>query len=272
MSFHLPIVSVYMTVRNGMPYVQSAIASIKGQTLSQWELIVFDDGSEDETYDYILGLCREDNRIKLFKSGAVGRARSLIMAVEKCSADLIANLDADDLMHPLRLEIQAEYFNRSKSLALNSTGAKIINREIEFNDVIKEDALLSEITPNVLVKKNIVCHTTVMMRRSAYFAIGGYDQNRISQIDYDLWLRMIAQGFEMNCLNNNLGAKRIHSNQSFENKKRIKYLLSCLDLQLKAIENLGMPKIYIIFPYFQFIYGTLPQSLRMMLRKMGSSI
>lgn len=268
----IPIVSVYMTARNGMPHIRTAIASIQSQTLSQWELVVVDDASDDETYDFVLSLCRQDNRIKLFKSG-FGRSRSLRMAVENCSAELIANLDADDLMHPLRLEIQSDYFKKSESLALNSTDAIIIdNRETEFDGSIKKGVVLKKITSSMLAKRNVICHSTVMMRRSAYIVSGGYDENRISQIDYELWLRMITKGFEMNLTNLKLGAKRVHSRQSFENKKRIKYLLSSLRLQLHAIQELRMSKIYLLIAYCRFFYGMFPQMLRTNIRKIGSLI
>src|SRR5262245_37886049 len=100
-----PMVSIILPTYNRAGYILEAIESIRRQTLKDWELLIMDDGSDDDTEERLKGIT--DERIlyhKLPKTGKVSRIKN--MAMEKCRAELIAFIDSDDLWAPFKLEKQ----------------------------------------------------------------------------------------------------------------------------------------------------------------------
>ena len=101
----LPKVSIIITTYNGSKYIRETIESVCNQTYRNWELIIIDDGSEDNTCEIITSF--KDERIQLFKAGRIGiNGRIKNIGLEKASGELIAFIDHDDLWHPSKLEKQ----------------------------------------------------------------------------------------------------------------------------------------------------------------------
>lgn len=257
-----PKVSVYMTVKNGLPYIKEAVESIRGQSADYWEAVIVDDGSSDGTTDFLNQLeC--DKRFTVVYTSGVGRGTALNIAVEKTRGKYIANIDADDVMHKDRLKIQYDFLESNKLHFSCSSSAIIFGSN---NAVWEKFSKLSDVKSSVeneaLVKKNPISHPSVMMEKGVFYAVGGYSNKRKSQLDYDLWIRLAEKGVALNKIHLPLVSKRIHANQSFENKKRLKYLLSSCMLQFRAVSLLKRNRIYYIYPALRFFYGLLPQSFR----------
>src|SRR4051812_10833764 len=105
----LPKVSIVMPTYNRAAFILESIASIQRQTYSHWELIIVDDGSEDETEILVNGL--QDSRIHFYKAGRIGVIiRLRCLGMEKVSGELIAFMDSDDLWAPQKLEKQVQAF------------------------------------------------------------------------------------------------------------------------------------------------------------------
>lgn len=264
MQTHYPLVSVYMTVKNGLPYVEDAIRSIIAQTYENWEMVVVDDGSNDETPQFLKDLQANDSRFRCIMTDGVGRGQALNIAIQSAKGEFLANLDADDLAHPMRLKRQVNY------LSLSGSGFICADSRVFFDD----DEVLWDMTPagdeeqvidvtRLLMIKNPVSHLTVMINRSVLLKFGGYDHNRKAQLDYELWCRLAKNGVALNKLSSVLGAKRIHAKQSFENKKRLTYLLSSATVQRDVIRHFdGGLKNY-AYVLLRLVYGLLPQRFRM---------
>lgn len=253
-----------MTVRNGLPLVRRAISSIEGQTSENWEAVVVDDGSTDGTADYLRELSRADDRFRIVLTGGVGRGRALNLALEAASGRYVANLDADDVAHPDRARAQVEW--------LESTGGDFVSGRrllIRGHARAAWEPLPSVDRPSAvdvtedLMRGNPISHTTVAMKRDVVLSLGGYDEARRSQYDYDLWCRLARAGLRLRTLSLCLAAKRIHARQSFERRKRIRYLLSSCALQNRAISDLGGGLGERAHSVARFGYGLMPQPLRM---------
>ena len=91
--------SVICTVKNGAQTIASVIESIQAQTLKQWEFVIVDDGSTDETREIVGKYASADNRIKLIQTPGIGRGRALNLAIAQSNSECIANIDADDPSH-----------------------------------------------------------------------------------------------------------------------------------------------------------------------------
>ncbi len=183
----MPRVSVLMSVRNGERWVGEAVDSILGQTLGDLEFIVVDDGSEDATGAILAR--RKDPRLRVIHQPPSGLTVSLNRAWRLSEAALLARMDADDVAHPDRLARQVTFLDAHPEVGLLGTGCRTISMTGEVIGVIvppEDDAAIRR----VLIRKNPFVHSSVMLRREALEAAGGYDESLPVAQDYDLWLRM----------------------------------------------------------------------------------
>lgn len=125
-----PAVSVLVAVHNGLPYVESALRSVMGQTLRDIEIVVVDDASTDATPAVLGRLAAEDARIRLLRletnhrlPGALNRGLDLVRA------PLVARMDADDLCHPTRLAVQKRFMDARPEVALISSSIRRIDAQ-----------------------------------------------------------------------------------------------------------------------------------------------
>lgn len=123
-----PLVSVVMPVFNGEDTVSFALSSLLAQTYSNWECIVVDDGSTDDTYGIISNF--DDSRIKVYRFGTnEGRPYARQHGLEKAAGQFLAMLDADDWVFTEKLELQVRQFLSDPSLVAVSSGMMITNRD-----------------------------------------------------------------------------------------------------------------------------------------------
>lgn len=263
----VPLLTFYMTVKNGMPFLVDAVNSIKSQTYKNIEAVIVDDGSSDGTVCYLRELEKSDFRFRVVYTSGVGRAKALNLALSASRGDFVANLDADDCVHAQRAEIQVKILKESEASFLAS-GCKIIfDDEIFHSKPISSVADLEVIDVTRLIfKSNPINHSSATFRRDVIISLGGYDESRMSQVDYDLWIRLAASGTQLLRIKEKLVAKRIHKEQSFENKKRINYLFSSVRLQFSAISKLDAGFYYYAYPVLRLFYGLLPQKIRALLK------
>src|SRR5207302_689224 len=111
-----PLISVLLPVRDGARYLREALASVLAQTLADFELLVVDDGSEDETPAILAGVA--DGRLRAIRQDRLGLVAALNRGIEEARAPLLARMDADDVSLPERLERQAAYLDARPEVAL----------------------------------------------------------------------------------------------------------------------------------------------------------
>jgi len=183
-----PKVSVIMSVYNGGNYLLEAIKSIQSQTFNNFEFLIVNDASTDNTAQILQQI--DDPRIRVFANQQnLGLTRSLNKALKHCRGDYIARMDADDVSHPFRLEKQVSFLESHPSHALVGSSYYVINeagKTISRVDVLIE----SQQIKSGLEKQNWFGHGSVMMRKSCLESIGGYDEDFIYAQDYDLFLRL----------------------------------------------------------------------------------
>jgi glycosyltransferase involved in cell wall biosynthesis len=181
----MPAVSVVMPVYNEARFVGVAIQSILEQTFSDFELVVVDNGSSD---DSALVLSRlTDSRIRVFRNEKnLGSAAASNRAVRESTAPLIARMDADDIAFPRRLEKQVEAFNARPTLGL--LGGQVDH----FQDGV---SLRGRFAPRALTPVGIAwqslfespcIHSTLMFRRECFDTSGGYDERFQRSSDFAL--------------------------------------------------------------------------------------
>ena len=253
-----------MTVRNGLPFIKDAISSVLGQEGVCLELIVVDDGSSDGTSDFLKSLSGLANVTVILRE-AIGRPMALNLAVSKTQFDYVCNLDADDILHPRHAASCLSKLLENDSDVVCSV-PDIFSSGLPALAPVEAPSTFVNVS-KTLVFQNPVCHSGAIIKKAAFFRVGGYDQTRVTQLDYDLWFRIVASGGAIARANEPLVGKRIHKGQSFENKKRIAYVKNSLLLQWRIIQHQGGGVAAYAVLFARAVYSLVPQRLRAWLRK-----
>lgn len=187
-----------MPVCNAEATVDSAVRSILRQTLADFELVIVDDGSTDTTADLVRSLAAEDNRIGLILTPHKGIIHALNVGVAACETDLVARMDADDISHPRRLQMQTRLMENQPEVSVCSSLVRMFPRRSLLGGLVVYEQWLNSLRSHEEMARDIfvespMAHPSVMFRRSEFIEIGGY-QDRGWAEDYDLWLRYHAAG------------------------------------------------------------------------------
>lgn len=185
--------TVVLPVRDGEAYLDAAIASLRAQTFTNFDLLVIDDGSRDRTAEIASRHAAEDGRVQCLTNPASGIVAALNFGVERARAPLIARMDADDIALPERLERQMVRMAAEPDLLVLGTATIRIDGQGHRHGVDIRPVPSDEIA-DVLLRTNCIAHPTVVMRRAAVEAAGGYRQAYLRAEDYDLWLRLAERG------------------------------------------------------------------------------
>jgi len=187
----LPLVSAVTAVHNAERYVRMAVDSMLRQTFTDFEYVVIDDGSSDRT-STILHELAVDPRVVVISQPQMGIARSLNKGTSLARGTYIARQDGDDISAPDRLAKQVEFLDRHPDFAAIGSAVRWIDEYgslIDETDFPEED---EEIRGEVLSSLCFI-HGSLVIRRAALEAIGGYRPEFPISSDYDLYLRLLER-------------------------------------------------------------------------------
>jgi len=208
-----PSVSVVLAVFDAERFLAAAIESVRAQTLSDWELVVIDDGSQDRSGQIAEEIASTDARIVVAHQPNQGHPSALNSGVAIARAPLIARLDADDLMPPERLASQLAFLRGHERVAVVGGAVTFID---ESGRPFAEDVaypLSDGDIRRVLEYATPLAHPGVMFRKAVFDRVGGYRRAFAPSEDLDLWLR-IAEIAELANLPETVVLYRMHRGQS----------------------------------------------------------
>jgi len=186
-----PLVSVILPTFNRAEYIKKSIESVLIQNYENFELIVVNDGSIDNTLNIISNFAKKDPRIKIINNKVnIGLAKSLNKGIKKANGKYVARIDDDDFWCDKdKLKKQAEFLNKNSNYALVGGGVIKINKkgkEIVRHRLPEKD---KEIREKMLLDDCFV-HPAVMFKKSSWQKAGGYNENLSFSEDWDLWLKL----------------------------------------------------------------------------------
>jgi len=202
MSFAISILLPFYNARSTLP---ACLRSIQEQTLENWELVAVDDDSSDGSREWLQQFARRDTRIRLISNPGKGLVSALNHGLQHCSSELVARMDADDIMRPRRLEMQLAHFQGSPALTLSATQARLFPENLiraGYREYMRWQNLCCSPTDiaNQIYIESPFAHPTVCFRKAAVEGIGGYRDGMFPE-DYDLWLRIFHSGHVMEKIN-----------------------------------------------------------------------
>lgn len=238
--------SIIMPCYNAQPYIGKSIDSVLGQTFSDWELIIVDDGSTDDSVRYIKDkYCSKDNRIHLIcLHENQGPAVARNTAIEHAKGRFVAFLDSDDQWLPSKLDIQID-FMLTNNYAFTHTSYRRV-REDGYE--LKPSIAPKTLTYKKLLKSNVIgCFTAIYDTK-----ILGYNLMPmiLKRQDYGLWLKLLKKTEFAYGIQKELGVYCVREHSVSSNK----FLAARYNWKLyRDIEKLGLLRSFYYFLNYAFI-------------------
>lgn len=233
-----PLVSIIVPVYNGSKYIKTAIESIFEQTYSNYEVIVVDDGSTDNTREILKPY---EDRIYYLYQANEGSASARNLGIKVAKGELIAFLDADDYWSiPEKLTRQVACFNNEPMLGCVNTGWRIVNGDNEHIKTVQPWHKAPELNLETWLKRKCVRTSAMIFRREWLEKVGGFDEELKQSHDVDLILRLSLAGCKFTWLKEDTVCYRQHEANTTKNSVRqAKYVRAVLD---KFFANQNLPE------------------------------
>lgn len=227
------LISVIMPVYNGGQTVEASVLSVLAQTYKNFELVIVDDASVDQTADIIRKLVAQDGRIKVITNSAnMGRLRSRNKAVEDANGEWISFIDADDLWQPDKLEKQLA-LRDSSGCDLIYTASAFIDGDGKMYDWIMHVPV--KVDYRKLLKQNIISNSSVMLRKKDFIRYSPSDGTSDDMHeDFACWLDMLRSGCTACGIDEPLIIYRVSKESATGNK------LSASRLNMNTYRYLGL--------------------------------
>ena len=183
------MITVLLSVFNGGKWLDKSISSILIQTYHNFEFLIINDGSMDNSLEIIKKYSLIDKRIKIFSHKNIGLTKSLNEGIKNSKGKWIARIDADDIACPERLELQLNYANKH-NLSLVGCQSNIIDANDKFKQKIYIPTDSKKLYENLKKQKSFFSHSSVLFDKNLVLKLGGYRETMNKAQDYDLWLRI----------------------------------------------------------------------------------
>ncbi len=183
-----------MPVFNSENYLEESILSILNQTYKNFELIILDDGSTDESKHIIAQYAQSDKRIRpYYSSKNIGIVKRLNEGLSLAEGNIIARMDSDDISLPKRLETQLLFLNDNPQIDVVGASTITIDSNGAQTDVIRRTTNSIHLYW-ISFFSNPLSHPTVMFKKESILAMGGYLLSQYPVEDFDLWIRVMKSG------------------------------------------------------------------------------
>jgi glycosyltransferase involved in cell wall biosynthesis len=217
-----PLISVVIPSYNHGRFVAATIKSVLDQSLQDFEIVITDDGSTDNTVNVIRQFTDSRIRLNVFPENR-GASVAANDAIQRSQGEIICHLSSDDLFLPGKLERQVSFLASHADVAAAFGLPRVIDEQgVDLKEPdIYEQAFRLPLTINLQGRKdwlrhfffhqNCLCHPSAMVRRAVYDKIGPFDARLVNLPDFDMWIRLCGE-FEIRVLPEQLVAARILDN------------------------------------------------------------
>lgn len=251
-----PLVSVLMPNYNGEKYISEAIESILKQTYSNFEFIIIDDCSTDDSWKIIQKYAKKDKRIKAYRNEEnlkIVRTRNKLFSLANKKTKYYAIFDSDDISLPDRLKEEVNFLEKNKEYGVVGSNIILINEKSKV--IGKRNYVLSwEKMKKVMGRYDPIAQPSVMIRKKVIDLVGKYNEKYTRCQDYELWMR-IGTKVKIRNLKKPLIKYRISSTQGKRTalKKTIKFTLEIQRKWLFSKEYFSIKNTIIHLMYYAFL-------------------
>lgn len=256
-------ISVLMGIYNCAGTLPEAIDSILAQTYENWELIMCDDGSKDNTYA-VADSYRErypDKIIIIRNPQNLGLNKTLNNCLAKATGEYCARMDGDDISLPERFEKEAEYLDSHPDCAIVSSPMIYFDESGDWG----KGTSIPDPSKFDFVHGTPFCHAPCMVRTEAYRKANGYstDERTLRAEDYDLWFRLYSLGYTGHNLSEPYYKMRDDVNAY--KRRKFKFCLNEAYVRFTGFKSLGLPAKCYLYVLRPIIVGLLPKPVYLLL-------
>lgn len=253
----MPKVSVIMGIYNVGDTLKEALDSLLNQTYKDFEIILCDDGSRDNTLEIANEYVKQyPNMFKLLiNEKNLGLNVTLNRCLAVAEGEYIARMDGDDLIDETRFEKQVKFLDEHPEFAFVSSAMTHFDENGEFK--ISKNKEMPE--KNDFIKKSPFFHAPVMIRVEAYRKVGGYteDEKMLRVEDVNLWFKLYAAGYKGYNLQEPL--YKMRDDREALSRRKFKYRLNSTYTRLKGFKSLNISLRYYPYAFTPVIVGLLPK-------------
>jgi glycosyltransferase involved in cell wall biosynthesis len=261
-----PRVSVVSTVYNGEPYLDRAIPGILGQTFTDFEFILVDDGSSDGTLAALRRVEASDPRVRVFAPGRLGVAQAYNFGVTQARGEYVARQDFDDRSYPERLRLQVALLDAEPRVGIVGGHYVLVDERRNERYVRMPPSGHREIR-EAMAKYVPIAHTLATFRRQAWVEAGGYPLAN-NLIDQRFYLRVAKLGWQLANVPEVLGEHYVHDSSFFH--RTLRYVERQRDLarvQAQSVRELGLPRWMYVYSVARHAYAYVPAGVKRVLRR-----
>ena len=251
-------ISVLIGIYNCASTLEKAVSCIQAQSYTDWELIMCDDGSSDNTLEIANQLVAQDKRIKVIcNDHNMGLAATLNHCLSVASGEYVARMDGDDVCPCDRFQLELSFLQRHPEYALISGWMECYDAQGTYGTIRYCE------TPQYedFVRGSQFCHAGSMMRRNVLQELGGYRSTPHTERveDYDLWVRLYAAGYKGYNLQQVVYSMR--DDRNAYRRRKFKYRINESRISYRVYKDCQLPFTKLCYPILPICKGLLPEWL-----------
>ena len=254
----MPKVSVIIGIYNCAPYLQEALDSLYAQTFQDFEIILCEDGSTDNTYEVALENQKlRPNIVLLRNSRNLGLNQTLNNCLTVAKGEYIARMDGDDISLPTRFETEVHFLDEHPEYAIVSSPMEYFDENGTFRIGVGK----GEITKKDFVYGSPICHAPCMVKRDAYNNVNGYTVSKqlLRVEDYHLWFKMYAKGYKAYMLQKPY--YRMRDDRNAFARRKMSGSINEFKLKLWGFRILDLPWYYKFYAFRPILVSLLPSPI-----------
>lgn len=253
-----PRISVLMGIYNCASTLQEALDSLYAQTFQDFEIILCDDGSQDETYAVAERNAKEHNNVILVKNEKnMGLNFTLNHCLEYANTEYVARMDGDDISLPTRFEKEIKFLDEHPEYGVVSTPMEYFDE----NGVFMTGKGRGEVKKKSFIHGTPLCHAPCMAKTTVIKSVGGYsvDKKLLRVEDYHLWFKVFAAGHKLYMMDEPLYKMRDDRNaiarRNWMTHRNLHYVMKI------GYKMIGIPWYYRVYTLRPLIVGIMPKWL-----------
>ena len=253
-----------MGIYNCATTLSDAINSIINQTYTNWELIICDDGSTDNSLTIAKNFANKDKRIIVINNDTnMGLNYTLNHCLKYASGEYIARQDGDDISLPERFETQVKFLNNNTEFMIVSTPMIFFDENGDWG----ESTSIPEPSSFDVVCGSPICHAPVMMHKECIDKVHGYtvDKKMLRVEDVNLWIKLYAAGYK--CKNLDKPLYKMRNDVNALNRRKYIYRINSTYTRLLGCKMLNLKFKAYLLAFKPMIIGLIPAKLRHNFRK-----
>lgn len=251
-----PLVSIIMGIYNCEDYLKESIDSIISQTYTNWELIMCDDGSTDNTYDIAMEYMKKNRKkiILLKNEKNMGLNYTLNKCLSKAKGLYIARQDGDDISVNNRLEVEVDFLNNNPEYGMVSSNMSYFDSQGEWGKSNQKE----KPTNIDFMNGTPFCHAPCMVRKDIFLELDGYsvDDKLLRVEDYHLWVKLYSHKYKGYNLKQVL--YKMRNDENAIKRRTWKNRINESNVRKIAYKSLKIPFKYWYKIYIPIIKGFIP--------------